>query len=239
MKSARGMITYANVVATVALFLAISGGAVYAAETLGKNAVKSGNIAANAVKVRNLAKNSVTKKSLAANSVTTAKVKKEAISAGKVKKATLTRKNLAVGTLAGLQVAEVQSAAVPGLTAEVNGGTPVPLTGTPTFTPIPGKTYELVVELKGTPTDADGPAGKICSAGVTVFDNGAPISGAYIYADAGGTPPFNVEPLGGSSNPIGMLSPGQAQTLSALSFGSAGCSPATAGALRATVIELG
>jgi hypothetical protein len=57
MKQVGRAFTYANVVATIALFLAVSGGVVYAASTLGKNAVKSKNIAANAVKARNLAKN--------------------------------------------------------------------------------------------------------------------------------------------------------------------------------------
>jgi hypothetical protein len=83
MKQLRSALTYSNVVATVALFLAISGGVVYAASTLGRNAVKSKNIASHAVKNRNLAKNAVKKGNLAANAVTTAKVKKEAITAGR------------------------------------------------------------------------------------------------------------------------------------------------------------
>ena len=61
MKQLRSALTYSNVVATVALFLAISGGVVYAASSLGRNSVKSKNIAAHAVKTRNLAKNAVKK----------------------------------------------------------------------------------------------------------------------------------------------------------------------------------
>jgi hypothetical protein len=90
-KKLRRTFSYANVVATVALFLAVSGGVVYAASTLGKNAVKSNNIAAHAVKARNLAKNAVKAKSVAANAITGTKIKKEAVTAGKVKKATLSR----------------------------------------------------------------------------------------------------------------------------------------------------
>lgn len=235
----RKTFSYANVVATIALFLAVSGGVVYAASTLGKNAVKSKNIAANAVKSRNLAKNAVKAKSLAANAVTGAKIKKEAVTSGKVKKATLTRNNLAAGTLAGLQVAEVQATSVPGLTSEPIGGTPVPLTGTTTFTPAAGKSYELLVELKGTPTDANGPGGEVCSAFVTVLVNGVPFSGAGIFANASGTPPFNLEPVGSSSTAVGLQEAGQLQTLSAIAFGDAGCSSATTGSLRATVVELG
>ncbi len=239
MTKLRGIITYANVTATLALFLALSGGVVYAASTLGKNSVKSQNIATKAVKARNLAKNAVKTGALAPNAVTTAKLKAGAVSGGKVKKATLTRKNMAAGTLAGLQVAEVQATSVPGLTSETTGGTPVPLTGTPTFTPAPGKSYELLTELKGTPSDGDGPGENICSAFVSIQVNGVPISGAGIWSNEKGTPPFNFEPIGSSSTAIGLQSASQQQTLSALSFGSPGCSSATTGSLRVVVIELG
>jgi hypothetical protein len=235
----RNSLTYANVVATLALFLALSGGVVYAATKLDKNAVKSKNIAANAVKTRNLAKNAVKTKTIAANAVTNAKIKKGAVSGGKVAKATLTRNNIAAGTLAGLQVAEVQAASVPGLTVSGSGGTAVPLTGDAAFTPVAGKSYELLVELKGTPTDADGGGPEVCSAFVNMFVNGVPMNGAGIWANANGAPPFNVEPIGSSSAAVGLQQAGQAQTLSASSFGSTGCSAATTGSLRAVVIEFG
>jgi hypothetical protein len=235
----RRTFTYANVVATLALFLALSGGVVYAAATLGKNSVKSKNLAAKAVKTRNLAKNAVKAKTIAPNAVTTAKLQKGAVSGGKVKKGTLTRSNLATGTLAGLQVTEVQSASVPGLTTEVTGGTPVPLTGTASFTPVAGKSYEVLTELKGTPADANGSGPGGCEAFVTILVNGAPFTGAGIWANANSTPPFNLEPVGSSSTAIGLQQAGQPQTLSALAFGSSGCSPATTGSLRAVIVELG
>lgn len=239
MKQVGRTFSYANVVATIALFLALSGGVVYAASTLGKNAVKSKNIAANAVKARNLAKNAVKTKSLAANSVTAAKIKNDAVTAKKVKKGSLGRSDLATGTLAGLQVAEVTSASVPGLTTEPAGGTPVPLAGTPTFTPVAGKSYELLVELRGNPVDIDGPGGEVCGASVTMLVNGAPLGGTGIWASASSAPPFNVEPIGTSSTAIALQAAGQPQTLSALAFGGIGCSSATTAALRAVVIELG
>jgi hypothetical protein len=239
MMKLRGTFTYANVVATVALFLALSGGVVYAATSLGKNAVKSKNIAAKAVKARNLAKNAVKAGAIAPNAVTNGKLRNGAVSGGKVKGGTLTRTNLAAGTLAGLQVAEVQAPSVPGLTSEATGGTAVPLAGTPTFTPVAGKSYELLTELKGTPTDVDGAGGEVCFAAVTILVNGAPISGANIWANASGTPPFNFEPIGSSSTAIGLQQTGQPLTLSALAFGSTGCSAATTGSLRAVVVELG
>ena len=75
MRPHRRVLTYANVAATLALFLAVSGGVVYAAGGLGKNAVKTKNIAPKAVKT----------KSIAANAVTGAKIKKETITPGKIK----------------------------------------------------------------------------------------------------------------------------------------------------------
>jgi len=239
MKQLRTSLNYANVVATLALFLAVSGGVVYAASTLGRNAVKSRNIAAHAVKTRNLAKNAVKKGNLAANAVTTAKVKQEAITGPKVQAGTLSRTNLAAGTLAGLQVADASNTTVPGLTTETTTGTDVPLSGTTSFTPATGKSYELLVELKGTPTDANGPEGGGCFPFVTVLVNGVPMSGAGIFNSASGTPPFNNEPVGSSSTAVGLQEAGQQQTLSALAFGDSNCSSATSASLRVTVVELG
>jgi len=239
MKQLRNAISYSNVVATLALFLAISGGVVYAASTLGRNSVKSKNIAAHAVKNRNLAKNVVKKGNLAANAVTTAKVKKEAITGAKVKAGTLTRTNLATGTLAGLQVLDASASSVPGLTEVKEGGTPVPLSGTTSFTPAAGKSYAILTELKGTPTDADGPEGKACFASVAVLVNGVPFTGTSIANDAGEKPPFNNEPVGSSSTAIGLQEAGQVQTISAIAFGNGGCSTATTASLRVTVVEFG
>jgi hypothetical protein len=233
----RGL-SYANIVATLALFLAVSGGVVYAASNLGKNAVKSGNIAKGAVKTRNLAKKAVKANNLAANAVTSAKVKKNAIVGAKIKNGAISRTKLSTGTLAGLQVADIQSASVPGLTSEVPGGTPVPLTGTATFTPVAGKSYELLTEIKGTPIDANGVGGEVCFANVAVLVNGAAIGFAGIFANASGTPPFDFEPIGSSSVALGLQQPGQPQTLSVLAFGSTGCGAGTTGSLRAVVVQL-
>jgi hypothetical protein len=239
-KALRGTFTYANVVATIALFLALSGGVVYAATNLGKNSVKSKNIAAKAVKNRNLAKNAVKAKNIGSNAVTTTKIQKGAVTGGKVKGGSLGRANLAAGTLAGLQVAEVQAAAVPGLTTSVVGGTPVPVTGTTGFTPVSGKSYELLTELRGTPTDSDGPTGpQFCSGRVVVLVNGAPVGFAGIWNDASESPPFSYEPIGSSSTAIGLQTAGQAQNLTVLAFGGPGCSAGTIASLRAVVIELG
>lgn len=239
MKKIPSAFSYANVVATLALFLAVSGGVVYAASTLGRNAVKSKNIAAHAVKNRNLAKHAVKNGNLAANAVSTAKVKKEAITGIKVKAGTLIRTNLAAGTLAGLQVAEAGNGAVPGLTTESTGGTAVPLSGTTSFTPAAGKSYELLTELKGTPTDANGPESGGCFPFVSVLVNGNLLTSVNLFNNASGEPPFNNQPIGSSATAIGMQQAGEQQTLSATAFGDSNCSSATTASLRMTVVELG
>src|SRR5262249_23858949 len=79
MKRARPHLSYANVIATLALFLALTGGAAFAASQLGKNSVGS--------------------KQLKKNAVVTAKIKKEAVTGAKVKKDTLTGNQINEGTL--------------------------------------------------------------------------------------------------------------------------------------------
>ena len=74
----RPKLSYANVMATVAVFIAL-GGASYAALKLPKNSVGA--------------------KQLKKNAVTTAKIKKEAVTAAKVKKGTLTGAQINASTL--------------------------------------------------------------------------------------------------------------------------------------------
>ncbi len=74
----RPKLTYANVMATIAVFIAL-GGASYAALKLPKNSVGA--------------------KQLKKNAVTAAKIKKEAITAAKVKKGTLTGAQINASTL--------------------------------------------------------------------------------------------------------------------------------------------
>lgn len=249
MRRLLGKLTYANVVATIALFLALSGGVVVAAQQLGKNAVKSSNIAknavkaqdiaSNAVKTRAIAKNAVKASKLAANAVKNKNLDKNSVTAGKVEPGTLTRTQLAAGTLAGLQVADAQAAGVPGLGNLPPGpqGTAISLTGTTAFTPVAGKSYELLAELRGTPIDANGPGGESCFTGVQIFINGEPTAFVGMNANAGGQPPFAVNSVGNASTGLGLLATGT-QTISASSYGESSCA-GSSGNLRITVVELG
>jgi hypothetical protein len=232
-------LTYANVVATLALFLAVSGGAVWAASQLGKNVVKSNNIARNAVKSQDIASNAVKTRNLAKNAVKSAKIAASAVTNADLAKEAVTRAKLKTGTLAGLQVADAQATNI-GLTTESTGaGAPVALTGTAAFTPAAGKSYELLAELRGNPTDANGAEGGGCFAGVQIYLNGEPTTFVGINANANGEAPFAVNGVGQASTAVGLLTPGAAQTITAGAFGDPGCGAGTAASLRVTVVELG
>ncbi len=86
MRQVRDSLTYANVVATLALFIAIGGASAFAASHLGKNSVGT--------------------KQLKKNAVITAKIKKEAVTGAKVKKGTLTGTQIKSSTLGAVPLAE-------------------------------------------------------------------------------------------------------------------------------------
>jgi hypothetical protein len=241
MRALLAKLTYANVVATIALFLALGGGAVMAATELGKNVVTSNNLAANAVKTQDIAANAVKAAKIAPKAVKNKNLAKNSVTAAKVKKATLTRTQLKAGTLAGLQVADAQAVNVPGLSGAppTIEGVPVPLTGVGSFTPASGKSYLLLAELRGTPIDADGPGPEGCFAGVRILVNGVPTNFVGIGAEDGAPPPFASEPVGNASTGLGLVSAGIPQTITAAALGDADCAPGTTGNLRITVVELG
>jgi len=92
----RPKLTYANVMATLAVFLVLTGGAAYAASHLGKNSVGT--------------------KQLKKNSVTTAKIKKGAVTAAKVKNGTLTGAQIdpsTLGTVPKAQTAQTANSLAP------------------------------------------------------------------------------------------------------------------------------
>src|SRR5436190_4822762 len=89
----RSRLTYANVVATLALLLVVGGGTVYAAIHLGKNSVKSKNIAKAAVK----------NSDLHADAVTSEKVKDGTITGGDLQDGTITGADIAAGVIPQIQ----------------------------------------------------------------------------------------------------------------------------------------
>jgi hypothetical protein len=90
MKRLRARLTYANVMATIAVFIAL-GGASYAAFKLPKNSVGT--------------------KQLKKNAVTTAKIKKKAVTAAKVKNGTLTGTQINLSKLGTVPSADIAQTA--------------------------------------------------------------------------------------------------------------------------------
>jgi hypothetical protein len=90
-KKLRSHLTYANVTATLGLFVALSTGGAYAANT-----IRSSDIVDGEVKTQDLAAGGVTNSRLANNAVTT----------GKVTDSTLTTHDVNNGTLSGLDVSD-------------------------------------------------------------------------------------------------------------------------------------
>jgi hypothetical protein len=106
----RPRITYANVMSTVALMVAL-GGTSYAAINLPKNsvgskqikngAVHSSDLAKNAVTNSKIAKNAVGTNKIADNAVTTSKIADNAVTAGKLAANSVTEAAVAPGSLTG------------------------------------------------------------------------------------------------------------------------------------------
>ena len=211
----RPRLTYANVVATLALFLALGGGAVWAAgkitsDEIGKGAVKNKNLAKNAVKTKNIAKNAVSSAKLAKNAVTGAKVKAGAVNFDK----------LAAGTNV------IASATAGPVAANVIGPTDLQLSNPISVTPTAGQPLMLNAEVRSTLTQA---AAKECGVVVLPTVNGNPqLAGQLLFTAAPSVPPEPEAPSGlpvaGVQLPLGLTQPGQQLNITLKFGGDADCS---------------
>lgn len=95
----RSRLSYANVLATLTLFVVLAGGSALAGGTLGKNSVGAKQLKAKAVTTAKLKK----------NAVSTAKIKRNAISEAKVKASSLKGADLAAGLPFGHVVFSAQA----------------------------------------------------------------------------------------------------------------------------------
>jgi hypothetical protein len=219
-------LTYANVVATIALFLALGGGAVWAAGEIG-----SGDIAPKAVRARNLAPGSVT--------------------GGKVRPHSLGRAGFREGALPGLPVADLRGVARnldPSREIPAAGPNGIPLGLMASFVPKPdpfGKakphpTYLLQEEISGTVVDADGPGPGSCRPAIEVWDNGREVARATLVADAALAAQRQAN-VADDSSPIALTAAaGEKQTISLQLFPDPGCATGSRiKRMRAVVIELG
>jgi hypothetical protein len=108
----RKRLSYANVIATVALFMAL-GGVSYAAATAAKNSVVSSSIKNGQVKTADLANNAVTSPKIKDGQVKTADLAAGAVTASKLAPALTTDLNDAA-TLGGQTAAALQTSALQG-----------------------------------------------------------------------------------------------------------------------------
>ena len=209
--------TYANVVATIALFLTLGGGAVWAA---GK--ITSADIGKGAVKNKNLAKNAVKAKNIAKNAVTAAKIKGSAVGAAKIQNGSVGFEKLAAG-------AEVVASASAGPVA-ANQATPtdLPLSNPINVTSEAGQVLTVEAEMRSTLAQA---AASQCLPAALPVVNGNPKLAAVMLTSAPSVPPEPEAPHGipvaDVRFPLGLTQPGVAQSITLKLIGDADCTAAS------------
>jgi hypothetical protein len=236
-------LTYANLVSTLALFLALGGGAAYA---VGK--IHSGDIAQNAVRSPNLAP----------GSVHTADVFKRAITSGKLAVGAVRSNQIADGAVGSRQIGtgeigskQIGAGAVapsnlqfPVFYAASPAGGPVPVTDGPDPYPIAGNTWtqspgEIVVVFGGaTATIAyDGSSPEPCRVFFKIYLNDQQVGGGEV--STGSTTLHQVEQNVGAQPQIDPPTPTKNQ-LSAETGSNGACTPAsTIDSVRFRVLDFG
>lgn len=104
MKEIRKRLTFANVMSTIALFLALGGATAFAASQLGKNSVGSKQIKKNAVTGAKIKKNAVTSAKIKKGAVVGAKIKDGAVGAGKLAVGSVGTDKIADGAITGTKI---------------------------------------------------------------------------------------------------------------------------------------
>jgi hypothetical protein len=201
-------LTYANVIATMALFLALGGGAVWAAN---KQAAKVGT--------GKLKPNAVTAGKIKANAVTTSKIRENAVTAAKIREGAVNFGKLAAGTNV-VATATSSPVAVNGASA-VTVSFPSPIS----FTPAAGVVDLMSVEARSSNLGRSGT--ESCRVQVLPLVNGTEWAGAPIVLSAfepSGENPSGVIGSGGATSPIGLAAAGATQTIGAKLIGSPRCS---------------
>lgn len=204
MKSIRNRLTYANVMSSIAVFLILGGATAFAASKIGA-------------------------KQLKANSVTTGKIKKNAVTTAKIKNKAVTNSKLADGSVNFAKIATGTNviATASGGPVAANSATvaEIPLTGTTTFTPQAGTVDLLNVEVSGNLART---GAESCEPTVRPYVNGNAFEVAEGFLQVRAfTPtandPTGLRPVTSETGPLGLTSPGLAQTISAKVIGDPNC----------------
>jgi hypothetical protein len=214
-------LTYANVIATLALFLALGGGAVWAAN---KQAQKVGT--------GKLKPNAVTAGKIKANAVTQAKIRENAVTGVKLREGAVNLSKIATGTFV------VASATSTPVAANGASAVPVNFTAPLTFTPTAGGVYLMSVEVRAANLARSGP--DTCRVQVVPTVNGAEWGGAPLVVSAfepTGEAPSGTIPNAGATSPVGLAAPGQTQTIGAKLIGGPRCAASGSVTVAAAVTQ--
>jgi hypothetical protein len=104
MQRVRNKLTYANVVASLALFLVLSGATAYAASHLAPNSVGAKQLKSSAVTTSKLKRNAVTATKIRLGSVTAAKIEKGAVTEAKIGDGAVTGAKIKDGAISAQQL---------------------------------------------------------------------------------------------------------------------------------------
>jgi hypothetical protein len=198
----RSRLSYANVVATVALFLVLSGGTVYAAVQLGKDDVRSKHIAPGAVQ--------------------SSELDEDAVTSPKIRDGSVKPDDLSGAIFDGVGV-DVAGSASAGAQGGVNTATdtPLPLNGKTSFSVAPGEVGALAAEARW--TIASTSAAEFCNPSVVLAVNG---ERTRVFVDP--TIEGNNTTLESSfgrdaDGPFGVINPGEPLKVTAFLHGDADC----------------
>lgn len=187
-------LTYANVMSTVAAFLALGGGAVYAAERIGSNqvaakAVTTPKLDRNAVTANKIAHQAVRRGKLAPEAVARSRIAANAVSSGQVEDGSILPADLEFPT-------QIVASPVGGPLTLTNGGpTPYPLTNN-TWTQQPGQLNVAFGSFLAT-LAYDGNGAGSCSVNVNYIQNGVPVGGGFLQTSS--TTPVEVSGSAGAA----------------------------------------
>lgn len=210
----RARLSYANVMATVAVFIALGGGA-YAALSLPAGSVTSREIARNAVRAKQIKKRSVRKKEVARNAIRSRKIKDgkvksfdladAAVAEAKLADAAVSTAKLADGSVTPPKLGDVSFARVEG-SGSTSSSTAGPISPAgPELELTLGENAFATVLAQATMTAPGGATTDDCRFGVAIsgqgFDVQLPFQGSATFSGASPGPrteyAFTVPPLPG------------------------------------------
>jgi len=173
----RPRLSYANVASTLALFLALGGGAAYAA-----NAIQSGDIAPGAVRTSDVFKRAITSGKLAVGAVRSNQIADGAVRSSEIAAGAVGSKQIGAGAVApsNLQFPVFYAASPSGGSAALTTGEPVPYPlGDSTWTQQPGQ-IEVVFGAAAATLAYDGSGGGSCQVYFEINLNGKQVGGGEV-----------------------------------------------------------